>query len=370
MAVITPLLNGFFRCPISHLVDEGDGETVPAGKKWPHVSIILSIEGDSYALQRNLPAYLQQEYPGEYDVIVVTRKGDSEVEDALIPFENNPMVYCTYVPNSARYMSKPKLAVTLGGKASKSEWLVMADITSTPISNQWITTLMSNADDNVDMILGYCQYEKEMSSFRRFVKLHTCSYLFNECVKGTPYRATGHNIAFRRKMFMEQDGYRGNLKYTGGEYDFLVNKFASRDNSVLCLNPQSWLLAEQPTEKSWRNGQLFYQENRKHLSRSFWHRLPYVTDQTVLHLNYLAEIGIGIYAAVTSKWILLAISVLALILTVILRTVIGRKFLKIMHEDFKVWTIVPFEIGVIWFDFYYRMKYIHSDKYDFISHKI
>lgn len=369
LSLLTSFCSGFFRCPVKSLKNsEVDGEK-HTGEE-PRISVVFNIEGDSDALRRNLPAYLQQDYAGGYDIIVVIRKGDSEVEDVMAPYENNPKVYCTYVPDSSRYMSKPKLAVTLASKASKSDWLLLADICSVPASEKWLSTMTSRITDGIDMVLGYSKFDSSMSSYRRFFHMHTVSYLIREYIKGTPYRAISKNLLFKKSMFMDRDGYRGNLKYIGGEYDFLVNKYATGDNTTFVFERDAWLLTEPPTDKIWRNGILFYQENRKHMNRSMRHRLPYVVDQCALHLNYLLIVGVAVFACITNNWIMLSASILALIMTIAIRTIIGTRFARAMDEQIKSWQIVPYELVTLWYNIHYRLKYIHSDKYDFISHKI
>lgn len=384
IALIAPLCSGFYRCGrlIRNKVDTFEDientnedtkdvtENIKESTTLPTISIILNIEGESEALRHNLPIYLQQDYAGEYDVIIIIRKGDHEVEDVLSRYEDNPRVYSTYVPDSARYMSKPKLAVTLGGKASKSDWLMLADVNSAPLSDHWLTVMAANINNGTDMVLGYCQYTPEMSSFRRFIRLHSLSYLLGQSFNGTPYRSIGKNILFRKSMFLDQDGYRGNLKYTGGEYDFLVNKFATSHNTRTEINYRAWLQTELPTEKNWRNTQLFYQENRKHLNRSLRHRLPYVFDQCVMWFSYLLIIATIVYAAMTQNWLLLGAGVFSLILTITLRCYFAKRFITDMHEEIATFKLIPFELSTIWHNMYFKMKYLHSDKYDFISHKI
>ena len=103
IALIAPLCSGFYRCGrlIRNKVDTSEGientnedtedvtENIKESTTLPTISIILNIEGESEALRHNLPIYLQQDYAGEYDVIIIIRKGDHEVEDVLSRYEDN-----------------------------------------------------------------------------------------------------------------------------------------------------------------------------------------------------------------------------------------------------------------------------------------
>ena len=106
------------------------------------------------------------------------------------------------------------------------------------------------------------------------------------------------------------------------------------------------------------------------MSRSLRHRLPYVADQLAMHLNYVVILAATVYAVVSSNWFLLAAAILAAILTITIRTIIGKRFFTTLNEKINSWCIVPFELTTLWYNTYLKLKYIHSDKYDFISHKI
>lgn len=88
--------------------------------------------------RRILPAFLSQDYPGNFKVIVVAWKSDSDDEDVLKRYSSDPHLYTTYIPDSSRYMSRKKLAITIGVKAAQTEWVIMTDITSRPDSGQWL----------------------------------------------------------------------------------------------------------------------------------------------------------------------------------------------------------------------------------------
>ncbi len=366
-AIITPLLNGFFRIPKS--VRNAINDESQAKELQP-VSIIITPHENAKELEANLPTFLSQDYPVEYEVIVVAWKGDSETEDILKRYKDHPRLYSTFIPETSRYMSRKKLAITLGVKAAKNEWLLITDIECTPLSDQWLKTMARNCSDGIDMVYGYTNYDEETSPYRRFERLHTDIYLFREAAKGTAYRHNSNNLMFRKSLFIGQDGFRGNLKYLRGEYDFMVNKYAQKGRVALELNHLGWLKEQEPTNKGWRNKHLFYMENRKHLKRSFWHRFIMNLDQLALHFNYILILTCALYAIITGNWLLAGVAGAALITTCVLRLIIAKRALSIFSEDISLFRIPFYEISLIWNYLSYKIKYIRADKYDFISHKL
>lgn len=378
LAIITPWINIFVRRPHLPIVgddedenneEENDGEDA-SEKALPNISVILTPHDNAAELNRNLPLFLNQDYPGEFKVIVVAWKSDSDDEDVLKRFSSDPHLYTTYIPDSSRYMSRKKLAITIGVKAAKTEWIVMSDITSCPDSDQWLRGIASHCSDGNNLVIGYTRYDEETSDYRRFERLQTDFYLMRETLKGKAYRCNSSCLAFRKSEFIKNEGFRGNLKYLRGEYDFMVNKYAQPMSVALETNPDSWMTEEEPTDKDWHNKRLFYMEDRKHMEHSTRHRIPIITDQLALHLNWIVIIAAIIFSALTQRWILLAAAGFAFLLTIILRTAIAARAFREWLTDIPAWKTIFYEIGMVWHQIIYRIRYKRADKNDFISHKI
>lgn len=380
LALITPWINIFVRRPrveenelqgdenseVGDETEEGNG----AGDTLPPISIIITPHENARELEENLPLFLEQDYPSDFKVIVVAWKSDSDDEDVLKRYSSNPHLYTTYIPDSSRYMSRKKLAITLGVKAAKTEWLIMTDITSRPDSNQWLRTMAEKCTDGNNIVIGYTRYEDSTSDYRRFERMVEDFYLMRETKKGKTYRCDSKCLAFRKSDFIKGEGFRGNLKYLRGEYDFMANKYATPMSAALVTDPNAWMTDEEPTNKQWRNRRLFYIEDRKHLDRSARHRLPVITDQIALHINWLTIIAAAVVAWMTGRWILMAAAGLALVLTIVLRSVIASKAYNEWGADIPSWKTVFYEIGLLWHRILYNIRYARTDKNDFISHKI
>ena len=79
----------------------------------PPVSVIICAREESENLRRNLTAVLEQDYP-QFEVIVINDGDTDESEDYLTLLEEKyPHLYHSFVPDSSRYISRKKLAVTL-----------------------------------------------------------------------------------------------------------------------------------------------------------------------------------------------------------------------------------------------------------------
>ena len=335
----------------------------------PSISIILTPNDDALALSKNLNKYLNQDYK-DFEIIVVAPKGDVETEDILKTYANNPRLYVTFIPSTSKYMSRKKLAITLGAKAAKYEWLLICDIFCVPQSEYWLSALARNCNENVNIVAGYTNYDDDAPDFWRFEHFYMSCYLMREAQKGTAYAWNSNALLFKKDEFLAKEGFRGNLKYVRGEFDFIVNKYARKGSTAIENSMEGTLIEETPTCKHWINKHLYYLEDRRHLKRSIRHRLPFYIDQMGVYFNYLLIIVCSLYAIYTSNWIICIVSILSFIVTLSLRIFIGKKTLSLFNIVIPAWKIIPYELRIVWQNLGYRIKYWQANKYDFISHKL
>ena len=341
----------------------------------PLTLLITVQQKQAQMLERHLPQFLSQDYAPGFEVVVVAEKGDSDTEDVLNRYAGNPLLYSTYIPDSSRYMSRKKLAITLGVKAAHNEWIVMTDAFCSPSGNHWLQAIASHigpadASTSPNLIIGYSNYDDEARPYYRFERLQQACYTMREARRGKAYRAMGCNVAFRKSEFIAGDGFRGNLEHTRGEYDFLVNKFSQRRSTAVANEPDAWIIDDAPTRHEWRSRHIYYMHTRKYLARSFRHRLLPFIDELALHLCFLAIIGIGVFAGLTSRWILLGAAVVALVIAVCMRTSFARKTVRAYGEDIASWRLYPYELSGIWHKLYQHLRYWRADKAGFTSHKV
>lgn len=362
LAMITPMMNPLFR--------RLHRRQKPSPQGLPPITILLVSNGDHVALDEHLPIYLTQDYSPGYEVIVVTEKADVETENVLKRYSQNERLYHTFVPESSRYMSKSKLAITLGVKASKNDWIILTDPRCKPSGSHWLEAMAHHTDADTSLVLGYVNYAEEAKAYQRFERLHTALYLLREAQNDRAYRTNCMNVAFRKSEYMERQGFLEYLKYSIGEYDFLVNKYGRPEAVSVATEPDTILTENAIPSKSWQNRQVYFHEVGKHLDGGAWLRVLSALDRWSMVLTFLAIIIVAAYAGFTHRWILLGIAAVSFILSVIIRTLIGKKALREFQIHIPSWRIFPLEIGLLWHRLLTRMRYEYADKNDFISHKV
>ena len=167
-------------------------------------SVIMAVYEKARELEENLPDFLTQAYEPGYEVIVVDESSTDDTEDVLKLFKQNyPQLYSTFLPKPNRNITRRRLALSIGVKAAKNEWVIFTDINAKPTSLDWLKELADSIDGSSKVILGY------------FRKKGTQLHIFDEVWEA--------NRQIRKAERKRADGHEGKrLKYLRGKYDFIV----------------------------------------------------------------------------------------------------------------------------------------------------
>lgn len=355
--------------------DKPDGQaseetSAASAFKGPRLSVVVLSNGSAEQMDSHLSAILTQDYAPRFEVIVVAVQRDSQTEDVLKRYGNNAKLYTTFVPQRSLFMSRSKLAATIGVKAAHNEWVVLTDSRYTPLSDEWLKAMSTGCATGTDLVLGYSCYADNAKPFYRFERLREQAYAMRRADKGTAIFAKGGNIMFRKDLFINNDGYRGNLQFVQGEYDFIINKYAQEGNTAVVTRPEAWMQEDAPFTNAWRIDQIGFVNYRGHLRGATSYRWLHAIDTLALYVNYAACIGCGIWGAVAQNWVLTGAAALALIITLATRTIIATKVFHRFDTRLSAWRAVPYELRAFWHTWLIRIRYTFADKHVFTSHKL
>ena len=237
-------------------------DEVHVGRELPPLSVVICARNESENLRRNLPAILKQDYP-DFEVIVINDGSTDESEDLLSELEEEyPNLYHSFTPDSARYISRKKLALTLGIKASKYDWLVFTEADCTPVSDKWLRRIARNFTPSTDIVLGYSGYERGKGWLHKrvsFDSLFTSLRYLGFALAGKPYMGIGRNLAYRKELFFKVKGFSTHLNMQRGEDDLFINQIANENNTRVETSPDS-VIRMQPVEryKDWKEEKVSY----------------------------------------------------------------------------------------------------------------
>ena len=361
-SLCNPLLRKLAATPTAE--EEHDGEDNTTG---PRLSVIMTVHDQARELEEHLSVILSQDYAPGYEVIVVDESSTDDTEDVLNRMKRNcPHLYTTFIPESSHYLSRRKLALTLGVKAAKNEWLIFTDADCQPESDQWLKTIAQQCTADKDLVLGYTRYEDDTPCYWRFERLASQWRLMRRAVNGTAYRYNGNNLAVRKSVFMRHNGFLNNLKYLRGEYDFMVNEYAQPGRTAVATHPDARITQDTPSKRTWTNRHLYFMETQRHLSRSKAYQLPATLCSALLHVNYTTQAcAIGLSIA-WEQWIVTGVAATCMIITLAMRTLVAHKDFKATGETIPAYGVPLMELRAMWQYLLFRIRYMKADKYDFI----
>lgn len=366
LAAVSPLVSPFFRLPKRNY---NDSVAIGENKDKP-VSVVIISHDNAPELEKHLPAFLSQKYDADYQVIVVADKSDSETDDVIKRFSSDPHLYATFMPLSSRYISRKKLAITLGIKAAKNPWVIVTDAWCMPESDEWLHSFASHLDDSSDVVLGYTRYEEDAPSNYHFENIVNASINLRSAQKDSAYGSASRLVAIKKDIFLEGDGFLGNLKYMRGEYDFLVNKFGGDGRTSTAFTPSAFLSEDTPFSKRWSENHLFAINTGRHLNGHWLMTLIRQIDFGMMNITNLAIIGALVYGGMKEDWIVLGAGILAFIIEYAIICLTAKRALKRFDSQVSIF-LVPFLAFMQPFrNIGWRLRYYFTNKNDFITHKI
>lgn len=368
-AAVSPFLNVMLR-RLKTSDDDITADDEADAKTWPGISVVITVDDDAEGLKQTLAAVLRQDYPGEMQVVVVLAGGEETAEDALKAYAADKRVYTTFIPPSSRYVSRRKLALTMGVKAARHPWIMITDTGCTPHSDRWLRGIAEGCQKGVGIVAGITELGDEASTAHRFDHAYTLYRQMADAQRGKPWGYCGNNLLLRKDMFLNGKGFDGNLKYIRGEYDFIVNKFATSHGITVNTTDSAGVTRPVRSPKEWRNAYLSYMAVRKQLDRSKAPRLRVNATMCVMAAAYLLELA-GIAAGgIMQRWVELAVAAVALLVTAVLRGYVLRRSVGKMAGTTATLKLAWLELTMPLRNLARMARYRRADKLEFICHKI
>ena len=98
------------------------------------VSVVICAKNEAENLRTRLVHVLEQDYP-DFEVVVVNDQSTDDTEMILDEYKQKyPNLYVTEISHNTQFRQGKKLALTIGIKAAKNEWLLLTDADCMPVS--------------------------------------------------------------------------------------------------------------------------------------------------------------------------------------------------------------------------------------------
>lgn len=253
-------LCGFLSClllcrrlrAIRSKVQADDSDPIPE-TGYPSVSVIVCAQSNG----KNLPVFLReilnQDYPGEMEIIVVNDEHDVATEDAISLLERqHHNLYMTFAPAGTHALSRKKLSVTLGLKAARNQYVLLTCGNCRIENNIWLKLMMRHTISGADIVLGRSRLSvigptddiepAHLSPTHRFSRQWDLVRWLGAAALGHPFMGDGNNLAYKRELFFENKGFSNSLNLRNGDDDVFISQIAKGRTVALELSPDACVM--------------------------------------------------------------------------------------------------------------------------------
>ncbi|MFI3299028.1 MAG: hypothetical protein R3Y49_04425 [Rikenellaceae bacterium] len=203
----------------------------------PSVSVIVIVsESTKWFVEDGLEKLLEQEYAGDWEVVVVNDWGGTEVTNNLEILSKR---YCnlrfTELKKDPKFPHSRKIPLMLGIKAANYENLLFSDPSVAPKSNKWLK-LMSRGFIGGRIVVGYSGFTQGTSGYIRSSRMMTSIRFLSAAVGGNGYRGIYNNFGYTKRLFFSTRGFT-HLRLSTGEDDLFVQHASKGGDISVILNP-------------------------------------------------------------------------------------------------------------------------------------
>jgi len=247
-------------------------EPIPEGNEsYPPVSVVICARNEEENLKHFLPKVLEQDYPN-FEVIVVNDCSTDNTDLVLDNLQKKyPHLYVTTIKEDEKFTHTKKLALTVGIKAAKNEWVVLTDADCFPKSEKWLRYMASNfSSEGAEVVLGYGGYLSEkglVNKLIRFDTMYIALNYFGWALKKRPYMGVGRNLAYKKSLFFKNKGFANHAGIDSGDDDLFIMEVANKSNTVVEYRHEAHTLSV--PRKSYTT---WTRQKRRHLSTSKFYR--------------------------------------------------------------------------------------------------
>ncbi len=267
ITLILFLLTGLSQSKIKY-----NGNPVP-------ISIIVAAHNEAGNILPCLQALAAQNYPPDfYEIIIVDdRSGDETFHLASDFAKSYPAVRIIQINDQVEGFSPKKRAIATAIQQAKYSFLAFTDADGRP-GPGWLSTISAHYSAGADMILGYAPYLiSDKSSLMG--EMLALEYLSHQAIAaatanlGFPATCVGTNMAYRKQIFNDLQGF-GRFKHVqSGDDDLFLNlaRETGKYKIVYMTNPDSHVFNAPPKSLS-----AFIQQRIRYASKGFRYQIGLV----------------------------------------------------------------------------------------------
>ena len=245
-------------------------------KRTPFISIIVSMHNEEKNVKECLAALLNQVYPEEkMEIIIVNDRSTDKTADYLDELsQKHRQLYIITINDIQPAIAPKKLAIdTAIRKQAKGEIILLTDADGRP-GPLWAQSMVSFFTKDTGMVLGYAPYliSPPYNSFlNRLCALEYFSHAaitLTTTARGYPLSCVGTNMAYRKEVFLQLDGFGKYKVYPSGDDDLFMQRVREETKWKIRYASIANAHVYNAPPESWKK---FYHQRLRYASKGFFY---------------------------------------------------------------------------------------------------
>jgi len=158
----------------------------------------------------------------------------------------------------------------MGIKEARHEIVLLTDADCMPASEFWMQKMQDGYNNGIEVVLGYSPYKKApgaLNKIIRFDTFHTAIQYLSYALAGIPYMGVGRNLSYKKDIFFKNKGFSAINQIPGGDDDLFINKVATKENTTIVVDPDTFTMSEpKKTFSDW------FRQKTRHYSTARYYR--------------------------------------------------------------------------------------------------
>lgn len=216
------------------------------------LTIVVPVVNERDPLEPLLRNLIGQKYKGEYEIIVADENHTVEIEELCERIQRNDFrrLRYTFVPDSSRYIEHRKLAITLGMRAARGEWVMVLSPDTLPVDDQWLYHVSQSLIEGNDMVMAYYNYDDDGSLIARraiFDRVCDLATRMKAWEDGLVMGCLPSAWAVRKSWFLSESGFADSVSLAFGEEAVFACLHADTERTALLCSPSTRLVETLPS---------------------------------------------------------------------------------------------------------------------------
>ncbi len=193
----------------------------------PSVAVLIPVRNEASNILALLKSLEHQSYNGNLEFLIINDHSQDESKKVAEKFISD---HSNFKLISLGTKEGKKVAITAGVKNTQAEIMLTID-GDCKAPTTWVEAMVNAFEEKIQFVSGPVVFSEDDGLFSKMQSIEFASLIGSGAALigwHKPLVANGANMGFRRKAFLEVNGFEGNAQTASGDDVFLLHKIAKQ----------------------------------------------------------------------------------------------------------------------------------------------